>query len=125
MSSFTEAKFIKLLPKRSGRTLYITEKQFQYDIGYEGSGLCVKVPAGFQTDGPSIPPLLQKLLPLRNMIKSCAVHDMLREDYRFTKLEGDAIFLSAMQAEKTPFILRELAFLLVRLNNSRKRHNEI
>ncbi len=121
MSAFTEATFSPTGESREGRRLYRIEEGFRFDIGYEGSGLSVSVPAGFVSDGPSVPVWLSRLLPVRKMVKACAVHDMLREDLRFSKLEGDAIFLTAMAAEGTPFLMRELAFLAVRINNSRKR----
>lgn len=121
MSSFTRADFEATGEKRNGRKLYRIVGGFTFDIGYLGSGLSIQVPDGFVTDGPSMPWIARKLLPTRTMTKASAVHDLLREDLRFSKLEGDAIFLTAMQAEGTPVWLRELAFLAVRLNNSRAR----
>lgn len=119
MSSFTEARFEPTGAKRAGRKLYRVSGGFDFYIGYPGSGLAVRVPDGFVTDGPSIPWLVRWAIPTKRMVKASAVHDMLREDRRFTKLEGDAIFLTAMQVERTPFVLRELAFLAVRANGSR------
>lgn len=120
MSIFTQAKLEPTGEYRCGRQLFRVADGFQFDIGYVGSGLSVHVPAGFVTDGPSIPAWIAWLLPTRRMVKSSAVHDLLREDRRFSKLEGDAIFLTAMRAEGTPLWLRELAFLAVRINASRK-----
>ena len=120
MSSFTEARFEPTGERRQGRKLYRVVGGFDFDIGYLGSGLRVRVPAGFLTDGPSIPIAFRWALPTNRMVKASAVHDMLREDRRFSKLEGDAIFLTAMQVEGTPAWLREIAFLAVRLNGSRR-----
>ncbi|MES2086549.1 MAG: hypothetical protein V4514_19885 [Pseudomonadota bacterium] len=58
------------------------------------------------------------------MVKSSAVHDMLREDLRFTKLETDAYFLMAMETEGTPLLVRWAAYRAVRLNGSRAAHQQ-
>ncbi len=121
VSSFTDATFEPTGERRAGRALYRIVEGMRFDIGFLGSGLSVWVPPGFVTDGPSVPVWLRWALPVGRMIKAAAVHDCLREDLRFSKLEGDAIFLTAMRAERTPVWLRELAFVAVRLNGSRAR----
>ncbi len=121
MSSFTNAVFEPTGVKRDGRHTFVLAQTFQFDIGYLGSGLTVVVKKGFISDGPSAPKWLLRFIPFETMIKSCAIHDMLREDLRFSKTEGDAIFLTAMCAEGTPAWLREISYLVVRLNGSRKR----
>lgn len=135
MSSFTEATFEKVVlangkPKlRNGRQVYAIRGSngngFYYDIGKLGSGLRVHVPEGFETDGPSAPALILWAMPTKHMVKSAAIHDMLREDLSFTLLECDVIFLAAMEAEKTPVVWRELAFAAVRTNTSRTKHNAL
>ncbi len=133
MSSFTEARFEPVyLPggrrkKRSGRPVFAIRGAagdgLRYDIGFLGSGLSVFVPEGFETDGPSDPTgVLQLLGVAPTMMRASAVHDMLREDLRFTKLQSDAVFLMAMETEGTPPIWREAAFNSVRLNQSRSKH---
>lgn len=121
MSSFTQADFEFTGERRAGRKLYRIVNGFQFDIGYLGSGLSVAVPAGFITDGPSVPWWIRWALPVDRMAKASAVHDMLRENRRFSKIEGDAIFLTAMAVEGTTAWLREIAFLAVRFNRSRAR----
>lgn len=121
MSSFTEALAIDTGERRNGRKLFRYPQGFRFDIGYLGSGLSVTVPPGFVTDGPTVPAWLARILPMHTIAKSAAVHDLLREDLRFSKLEGDAVFLTAMAAEGAPAWLRELAFVAVRLNQSRAR----
>lgn len=81
---------------------------------------------GYESDGPSgIPPLLRPLISpfLATLIAASGVHDALRENTLFSKLDGDCIFLMAMEAAGTPEPIRELAFDLVRGNYSRTRHN--
>lgn len=134
MSSFTEASFEAVYrpdgsPKlRGGRQVYkirgVDGQGLRWDVGYLGSGFSVQVPEGFETDGPSAPVLLLPFLPVTRMVKASAVHDMLREDVRWTKLETDAIFLMAMETEGTPLWARVLAYRAVRLNGSRAPHNQ-
>lgn len=119
MSSFTEAKLTPTGKFYEGREIYKVDEDFVFEIGYLGSGLKIIVGKGFLTDGPSIPSWLRHFIPAETMYKSSIIHDHLREDLRFTLLQSDAIFLTAMQAEKTPRLLRELAFLAVRFNKSR------
>ncbi|MDB5420656.1 MAG: hypothetical protein JWR59_603 [Brevundimonas sp.] len=119
MSSFTRAVFEPTGETLNGRAVYRAAEAFDYDIGYLGSGLRVRVEQGFPTDGPSVPFWALPIFPVGAMVRSAAIHDTLRADPRFTTLEADAIFLAAMQAEGTPAWARELAFLFVRLNRSR------
>ena len=123
VSSFTRALVEPTGRSRAGRAIWRVAEPFQYDIGYVGSGLSVVVPAGFETDGPSIPTIICPIVKPGCMVKSAMVHDRLREDLRFSKLESDAVFLAAMQAEGVPVWQRELAFLFVRANRSRKQYN--
>lgn len=124
MSSFTDATFAPTGETRAGRIVWRTAQAFRFEIGFLGSGLAVDVPAGFETDGPSIPWWLAPIARPGSMVRSAAVHDRLREDPRFSKLEGDAILLTAMAAEGVRPLLRELAFLAVRLNRSRATHQD-
>lgn len=119
MSSFTRATFEPTGQTRLGRAVYAAAETFWYEIGFLGSGLRVEVAKGDRTDGPSVPFWALPVFPVGRLIKASAVHDKLRADLRFTKLEGDAIFLAAMQAEGAPAWQREVAFLLVRLNRNR------
>lgn len=136
MSSFTEATFERIPEQRDGRDQFrVTGLRFY--IGYEGSGLCVVVPDGFLTDGPSVPSwvfTLVNLLPRRvqrgigldRIVKSSAVHDCLREDARFTsKLATDMIFATAMESERAPYWIRLVAYFAVRMNTSRENHQPV
>lgn len=119
MSSFTRAVFEPTGRTLNGRAVFKAVGGFHYDIGFIGSGLQVVIPDGFETDGPSVPFWALPFFPVGSMVRSAAVHDVLRADQRFTSLEADALFLAAMQAERTPRWARELAFFFVRLNRSR------
>lgn len=130
MSSFTRATFRVLVGEfRHRNQLYAVQGEdgqgFWFWIGTPGrGGFWVHVPEGFVTDGPSIPWWLKRILPRRwieSMMLSSALHDWMRENLGFNKVDGDAVFLIAMNAEGTPWWLREIGFMLVRLNNSRDR----
>ena len=125
MSSFTRARFEATGERRNGRALYRITDGLTFDVGYLGSGVQVRVPAGFVTDGPTMPAWAARLLPARTMMKAAAVHDRLREDPRFSKADGDGIFYVAMCAEGTPVWLRWPAFLAVCLNRSRAQHQQV
>jgi hypothetical protein len=138
-SSFTIAQFVPTNKLRYGRHVFAVYG-LSFDIFHRQSGLRIRVPDGFETDGPSWPlwidsaiALLKKVmtklgyanyipdLPDAHMIKSCALHDYLRERFLIPKLFGDYIFLTALKAEGCSFVFRWFAFLVVLCNVSRKR----
>lgn len=129
MSSFTDATFQPLIGvRRQGRQVYkIFGAQgdgFWYDVGYIGSGFRVHVREGYETDLASDPTgLLQVWGIAEKGVKSFAIHDTLRENTLFTKLQSDAIFLMAMETEGMPALWRDAIFDIVRGNSSRLRHN--
>lgn len=132
MSSFTRARFVAVPgKKREGRQVYRIEGDGEYGftfyIGYEGSTLWVHVPEGFETDGPSIPAWARPTIPksaVERAMKSAAVHDLLREDPRFSAADADAVFWAAMTAENTPSFWRWVFFNAVISNGSKERHND-
>lgn len=130
MSSFTKATW-RMLDWRDSRDVQLYEVSgLRFDIGYLGSGLSVTVPDGFVTDGPSIPKLVKWLLGklsrkllawlVATLITPSAIHDMMRQDRRFSKLTTDTTMLLAMECNRTPVVLRWLVFFLVMQNRSRR-----
>lgn len=139
MSSFTKARHESI-----GGGLYriIADEPpgMWFYIGDPNGRQGVLIPNGFITDGPSLPSWLQFLLGLvllKNwviecLLKASAVHDRMREDQRYSVEEADCYFLIAMKADQKNWegpqwacsMLRELAFLGVRTNRSRKVRNE-
>lgn len=121
MSSFTEAKVERIADR-----LYCVVEPFRWYFGYVGSTLYVDVPRGFLTDLVSGPRWIIRLIPKpwrRRMAAPAIVHDRLREDMRFAKVDGDVQFLSALLANEVPWPLAMLAFVGVSFNNSRKVRN--
>ena len=134
MSSFTQAKFERVVDangrhakNKAGRYLWRVCEAFYWELGFEGSGNRIWVPKGFVTDGPSIPPALAWLIPRgvteRAMLSAC-VHDMLREDDRYSLEDGNEIFRFCMIAEGTPAFWREVFYHAIQFNKSRTKHNE-
>ena len=121
MSSFTEATFLEVAPKHPRRRAFRAVGGFRFYVGFVGSTLWVDVPDGHVFD-ISADDWLLRLLPtgwVQTLRGPAAVHDLLRQDLRYAKLDGDAVFLTAMGAAGTPWPLRALAFVLARFNRSR------
>jgi hypothetical protein len=82
------------------------EQDFVYEVGAEGSGREIRVPMRFETDGASIPRLLQSFLPTWGRYSRAAVvHDYLYNELRPgtephpqapTRQAADAVFREAM-----------------------------
>jgi len=138
MSSYTKARHQKI-----GGGLYriVSDEPsgMWFYFGNPSGNRGIMVPQGFITDGPSIPFWLE--IPLRLvglytwvlecLLKASAVHDRMREDRQFSLLETDCYFLIALACDQKNWkgpqwacaVLRELAFLGVRTNRSRRVRN--
>ena len=110
MSSFTQP--LQLEYQDGRRWLLI--HPFTYEIGSEGSGRSISVPAGFVTDFASVPRFFWRLLPPTGKYgKASVLHDYLyqgggvteevmEQDHTFTVIspvtrkQADDIFLEAM-----------------------------
>lgn len=126
MSAFTDARFEPTGDRVNGRAIFRAVGGFRFYVGYVGSSLHVDIPDGFLTDGVSAPVWVLKLLPIKvlhAMAKPACVHDLLREDLRFSKFDGDVQFLVAMKTAKVPWPIMWAAFFLVLGNNNRSIRN--
>lgn len=121
MSSFTRALLGPTGATRAGRAVFRVAEPFTFEIGRVGSGFGITVPAGFESDLASVPWWALHLVNVGALARSAVLHDFLRERLAFSKVEGDAIFLTAMAAENVCAWQRELVFAAVRLNRSRTR----
>jgi hypothetical protein len=81
MSSFTSDLDVRITPrKRDERVVAELLASFSYDVGAEGSGDTIVVPAGFETDFASIPRVLWIIEPpLGDAGKAAVLHDYLYE----------------------------------------------
>lgn len=106
--------------------LWRLEQTLRYEVGSLGSGNIINVPAGFETDGASVPRLLWWLLPTwGSYSRAAAVHDFIItfvEEGRPLpnapdRLTCDRIFWEATRVCGTPFILRALLYAGVRIRS--------
>ena len=121
MSSFTRALLEPTGQTREGRAVFCVVAPFTFEVGHLGSGFGITVPAGFESDLASVPAWALRIVDAGALARAAVLHDFLRERLAFTKLEGDAIFLTAMAVDNVKRWQRELAFASVRLNGSRAR----
>lgn len=98
--------------KRLGKDYWRVLKGFRYYLGTKGSNRWVWVPAGYLTDGASVPQIFWSLIPRWGAYGQAAVvHDILCEyltvtedgvPKRITRLEADDILLEAMHVLEVP-----------------------
>lgn len=98
-----------------GRVIFRILDSFDYEVGAEGSGIKIRVPAGFETDFASVPRFFWRLLPPWGRYgKAAVLHDFLyRKASGFSKVVGDAIFYEAMELLDVPWWKRYVMFLAV------------
>lgn len=103
--------------------LWRLEQPLTYEVGAPGSGRAITVPAGFVTDGASVPRFLWWLLPTWGRYSRAAViHDHLcvlidngtPHPLAPTRRAADAIFFDAMGALGVGLITRWTLWLGVR-----------
>lgn len=85
-------------------------------------GRPIAVPAGFVTDGPSVPPRLRSFLPVRGWMWPAAVcHDYAYVSAReggqlqLTRAEADAMFFDLLKADGVGWLARNIMWAAVRL----------
>lgn len=148
MSSFTAAQTVWTgRTNAAGRRVYRVDGAegdgFVFWVGNPVTGQRVHVREGFTSDLASwLSARTRRVLRWVGLAwlvgwvddclaKAAIVHDRLREDLQYTLEDCDALFLSAMTADlpnwRGPLwarrALREAAFLAVRTNTSRVKHN--
>ncbi len=114
MSAFTENLIVSPLP--DGRT-WVLRKQFSYDVGTEGSGETIKVPAGFITDFASVPRPFWWIFPKWGRYGNAAViHDYLywAQEEQYPKNRADEIFLEAMMVLNTGKLTADILYCAVK-----------
>ena len=125
MSEFTELPTTQLLPGGTKRKLV---KPFSYYIKKKG-GDTIVVPAGFITDGASIPRFAWSIIggPMSGKYVAAAIlHDWLYHIQTFSRKKSDLIFLKAMAVLGVTRLKRKTIYWAVRIGgrwawNSHKR----
>jgi hypothetical protein len=104
--------------------LWAIEQPLTYEVGDLGSGLTITVPAGYITDGASIPRLLWIFLPSWGKYSRAAVvHDFLctlldrgvPHPCAPTRRDADMIFFEAMGVCQVSLPVRVLLWIGVRI----------
>lgn len=105
------------VPNLKRRPEYKLAEPIVFEIGGPGSGLQVVVPAGYVTDGYSLPgALLQLFQPHSANFKLPSIlHDWLYDAGLVPRAMADRILLQAMRAVKVAGWQRALVFAAVRL----------
>lgn len=94
-----------------------------FEEGFEGSARWITVPAGFITDGATVPQVFWWLFPMTgSYLRAAVIHDFLLTRLEAgtphplapTRADCDRIFLQAMRACGTPLLSRLTLFLAVR-----------
>ena len=123
MSAFTGPLTITELDAKNGREWELASPLI-YEVGAEGSGRRIAVPAGFETDGASIPRVFWWLLPAWGRYsRPACVHDYLcdlivqRKPHPEapTATLADAIFYEAMTVTTVALPVRFVMWLACRL----------
>lgn len=116
-----------------GYDVWRITKAFTFNVGSEGSDTFVNVPAGYLSDGASVPKFFWDLLPPWGVYGQAAVvHDILCETLSVTKAgvatpitraKCDSIFKEAMIAAGTPVWKRNVMYIAVRVFSKLFRDN--
>lgn len=122
MSAFTGSLTITHLD--TDWRLWRLEQPLVYEVGSLGSGRRIEVPAGFITDGASIPRFLWAVLPTWGRYsRPAVVHDWIGRllaagtphPEALTQKAADEIFLEAMGVCDEKWIVKMALYLSVRL----------
>ncbi len=112
MSSFTD----KLTLTQIDAELWVTDREFSYEVGNLESGDVITVPKGFVTDCASIPFPVKMFIPVSGLYNQAAVlHDYLYATQTRSRKESDDIFLEAMTVLGVNVIKRKLMYWAVRM----------
>lgn len=116
-----------------GYDVWRITKAFRFNVGSEGADTYVDVPAGYLSDGASVPKIFWDLLPPWGVYGQAAViHDILCETMSVTKAglatpitraKCDSIFKEAMIAANTPRWKRNVMYIAVRVFSKLFRDN--
>lgn len=122
MSEFTGPLLISFDPD-NGRTATLFD-DLVWEVGFKGSGVRIVVPAGFTSDGASVPRLLWALMPAwgDKGTRAAILHDYLLSiipkvpgaAYRTDRKAADAQFYDALIALGVPKWRARLCWLGVR-----------
>lgn len=116
--------FDKAASEELGRNYYRVTQSFRYYLDEENPDVWAYVPAGYLTDGASVPrPFWWFIPPWGSYGQAAVLHDILSETrtlfkeeipYDITRKEADVIFNSSLQAAEVNWFVRNLMYRFVR-----------
>lgn len=118
MKPFPDRLILEDAGTRNGSRLFSLVQQFRYRSSYG----TITVPAGFITDGASIPRCFWNILaPFGEYFEAAIIHDFLytEANRRFTRSQVDLIFKEAMFNVGIGWFTRGLIYRAVRLGGWR------
>lgn len=128
-----DVQYDEAASKALGYDAWRVTKAFRFNVGSEGADTFVNVPAGYLTDGASVPRIFWDILPPWGVYGQAAVvHDILCETLSVTKgglatpitrAKCDSIFKEAMIAAGTPVWKRNVMYIAVRVFSKLFRDN--
>lgn len=116
MPNFPDTAVFKDAGMRGDCRIFELTESFRY---YYSNTWMIIVPAGFQTDGASIPRIFWNILsPFGSYFPAALVHDYLyskASTCNLTREQADGVFLQAMKDIGVGFVTRRIIYSAVRL----------
>lgn len=115
MKSFPDPLLFRHVATRNGSAIFELTERFRYLSTEHGE---IEVPAGFLTDGASVPRIFWTVFsPFGDYFSAAVIHDFLYTagNRRFDRATVDRIFLAAMKDAGVPFVRRRLIYRAVRV----------
>lgn len=104
----------------AGRVWYELAEPLTLDMTLNGGSFCVRVPAGFQTDGASVPRFFWRILPpMGRYWRPAVLHDYLYRAGTCSRFLADAVFRDAMRADGVSAWKRLAMYYAVRVFGGR------
>lgn len=113
MSRFLDRLEITEAGSHNGSEIFRLLRPLRFESDYD----LVEVPAGFETDGASVPRAFWAIFPPYGpYFRAAVVHDFLYSvgNTRFYRYESDDIFLEAMESLGVPWVKRHIIYRAVR-----------
>jgi hypothetical protein len=115
MKAFPDPLVFSHAGTANGSAIFRLTLPFRYLSTEHGE---IEVPAGFHTDGASVPRVFWNILsPFGDYFPAALIHDYLYSPNNrwFTRWQADKIFLAAMVDAGVPFIRRRVIYRAVRV----------
>jgi hypothetical protein len=115
MKPFPDPLVFRHAGTHNGSMILQLEERFRYLSTEHGE---IEVPAGFLSDGASVPRVFWTILsPFGDYFGAALIHDFLYSPHnlRFSRGACDLIFLTAMKDAGVPFVRRRVIYRAVRL----------